>query len=145
MSKLEKCEKEKEEYLNGWKRAKADLINYKKEESERTQRLIDYNTEKIVMEILPIMDSFNVALKELNEEDSFVKGFQQIESFLVKFLKDKEVNEIECLGKQFDPFFHEAVEMIEKEGESGTIIEIFQKGYMIKDKVLRPVKVKIIK
>jgi len=83
--------------------------------------------------------------KELNEEDSFVKGFQQIESFLVKFLKDKEVNEIECLGKQFDPFFHEAVEMIEKEGESGTIIEIFQKGYMIKDKVLRPVKVKIIK
>jgi molecular chaperone GrpE len=145
--KLKKCEKEKQEYLDGWKRAKADLINYKKEESERTTRLVDYTKEEILLEILPIMDNFHLADKEIPEEEknNFIKGLLQIKSSLAKFLENQEVREIECLGKSFDPFFHEALEMVEGQEESGTIIEVIEKGYQMKGKLLRPAKVKIIK
>ena len=146
---LKKCEKEKEEYLNGWKREKADFINYKKEEAEKIRKLIEYNTENLILKILPIVDSFNLASKEisknLKEENDFVKGLLQIKSFLENFLKNEGVEEIKCLGELFDPFFHEAIEMADSEDESGTVIKELEKGYKIKDKLLRPAKVRVAK
>jgi molecular chaperone GrpE len=147
--KIEQCEKEKNEYLDGWKREKADFINYKREEGEKLKKLMEINTENLIFKILPIIDNFNIACKTIPKEEiennQSIKGLLQIKSYFLKFLKDEKVEEMECLGKLFDPFFHEAVELVDSEEESGTIIEEVEKGYLINDKLLRPAKVKIVK
>lgn len=147
---LKKHKEEKEEYLNGWKRAKADFENYKKEETERMKEILDYNTEKLILKLLPILDNFNLASREITEEkkeeDEFIKGLLQIESYFQDFLKNEGVEEMECLEKPFDPYFHEAVDLVESgDKKSGIVIEEMQKGYKINDKLLRPAKVKVIK
>ncbi len=147
---LEKCQKEREEYLNGWKREKADFINHKKEESERAKDLIDYSRKNFILKVLPILDDFEIALKEVSEnqkeESGFIKGFFQIRSHFLEFLKKEKVEEMNCLGEQFDPNFHEAIDLVESDNEeSGIVIEEIQKGYKIDGKLLRPAKVKVTK
>lgn len=147
--KLEECEKLKNEYLTGWQRSRAELLNYKKEELERVGNLIKYAAEGIVLNILPILDNFEIAEKKLpenlkNEEN--VKGILQIKHQIQDFLKSQGVEEIKSIGEKFDPNFHEVVGEIEvNDKESGIIIEEIQKGYKINDRVLRPAKVKISK
>lgn len=145
---LEECKKEKEDYLNGWKREKADFVNYKKEEPEKMKSLVDYNTESIVSEILPIIDSFEMAERQIPEEEKqnkFISGLISIKIDINNLLKSQGVEELECVGKPFDPHFHEAVEMIDADGESGIIVEELVKGYTRGQKLIRPAKVKIIK
>ncbi|MFH1462529.1 MAG: nucleotide exchange factor GrpE [bacterium] len=149
--KLEECQKEKEEYLAGWQRSRADFLNYKKEEIERIGEILKYAGEGIILKILPILDNFGLVEKKLPDnlrEDDNVKGILQIKAQLSDFLKKQGVEEMESLGKKFDPNFHEAVEEIdidkEKE-ESGIIIEEVQKGYLLPGRVLRPAKVRVSK
>ena len=146
---IEDCEKEKNEYLNNWKRERADFSNYKKEESERFKEIIGYNDESWILKLLPIIDYFEHASrkidKEIRENDKFIKGLLQIKLSLSDLLNQEGVREIDCSGKIFDPHFHEAVEVVEKDGESGMIAEEVQKGYEKDGKLLRPAKVKIIK
>ncbi len=102
------------------------------------------------MKILPILDSFNHASEkipeDLKEEDEFIKGLLQIKVFFENFLKNEGVEELKCLGKEFDPFFHEAVEMVDDENnESGIIVGEIERGYKFKEKLLRPAKVKVTK
>lgn len=142
------CQKEKDEYLNGWRREKADFMNYKKEESVKIKELLDYNQEKLILKILPILDNFNIAFKKIPDnlkQDSFVEGMKQIKFFLENFLKNEGVEEINSVGKIFDPFFHEAIEVVEDEKESGIIIKEIEKGYFFKGKLLRPSKVRVVK
>ena len=143
---LEKCEKEKEEYLAGWKRAQADFINYKRDETERIQQALKYQNEDLILKILLILDSFERAEKETpkDEENKFLKGFLQIKIQIQNFLNHQKVEEIEAIGKKFDPNFHEAIAEVENEKkESGIVIEELQKGYILNEKVLRPAKVKV--
>jgi len=160
---LEKCQKEKAEYLAGWQRSRADFLNYKKEEMERISEILKYAGEELILKILPILDNFDLAEKKLprnnNDENSkgplppeegvygaSIKGILQIKTQLQDFLKSQGVEEIKCLGKKFDPNFQEAVEEVEKkEVESGTVIEEIQKGYRLHGKVIRPAKVKVAK
>ena len=146
--KLEECIKEKEEYLDGWRRAKADFINYKQESIERIEKVAEYREEIIISEILKIVDDFKVAKKEIPEDyknDNLINGFLQISNQLDSLLKKFEVKEIDSVGKQFDPNFHEAVELIEGIKEKGSVLEEISKGYIRKGRVLRPAKVKVIK
>ncbi len=148
---LESCEKQKEEYLNGWKRERADFLNYKKEEAEKLKRITECNIENLILKILPIIDNFDFACKIIPEkekkENEFIKGFLQIKSYFEKILEDEGVKEINCIEEIFDPFCHEAIEVrdVGDESESGTVIEIIEKGYKIKDKLLRPAKVIVAK
>ena len=148
---LKSCQEEREEYLNGWKREKANFLNYKREESEKIKEIVDYSTENLLLEILPIIDNFDLAFEKIpektREENDFVKGFLQIKFFFESFLKSQRVEKIECLGKIFNPHFHEAIEITEKEKkeESGIIVKEIKKGYMIKNKLLRPSKVRVTK
>ena len=145
------CQREREEYLNGWKREKANFLNYKKEEVEKIKEIIEYNAENLILKILPIIDSFDLASEKISEkmkeENEFIKGFLQIKSFFESFLKNEKVEKIECFGKTFDPCFHEAIEVVEseKKEESGIVIKELEKGYMIKGKLLRPSKVRVAK
>ena len=144
---LEECRKQKDEYLAGWQRAKADLINYKKGEMERMGQLVRYASEELMCKILPILDNLERAeegMPEEKKEDDYFKGFLQIKNQVKDLLKHFGVEEIEALGKKFDPNFHEVVGEAEG-GKSGEIKEVLQKGYTLQDKVIRPAKVKIIK
>ncbi len=147
--KLKECEKLKEEYLAGWQRARADLINYKKEEMERVGNLIKLAGEGIILKILPILDNFDLAEKNLPEElkkNEHIKGFFLIRQQLKEFLKSQGVEEIDVVGKKFDPAFCEVIEEIETdEKETGTVLEEVQKGYKINGRLLRPAKVKVAK
>lgn len=147
--KLEETEKLKQEYLAGWQRARAELINYKREEMERIGGLIEIAKETLIFDFLPILDNFDAAEKFLSEkekENQNIKGLLQIKHQILEFLKKNGVEEIKSVGEKFNPVFHEVVGEIETdEFETGTIVEEIQKGYKIKDKILRPAKVKVAK
>ena len=147
--RLKECQKLKEEYLAGWQKARADLLNYKKGEMERVGELLKYIVEPLILKILPILDNFEIAEKNLPEnlkKDENIKGLLQIRAQLKDFFKSQGVEEIKCLGKKFDPEFQEVVEEVEtKDKESGIVIEEVQKSYSLHGKVLRSAKVKIAK
>jgi molecular chaperone GrpE len=146
---LEDCKKKCEEYLNGWKRAKADLINHKKEEFERMQELIGFAKVMFLESLLPLMDNFNLTAAKMPQEllqDPNVKGLMQVKTQMEDFLKSHGVEAIDSLGKRFDPAIHEAVQTVEeKDKESGIILEEIEKGYTISGRLLRPAKVKVSK
>ena len=147
--KLEECQKLKDEYLAGWQRARANFLNYKKEELERIGELIKYADVGLILKILPILDNFDLAEKKLSENlknDENIKGVLQIKTQIQDFLKNQEVEEIKTVGEKFDPNFQEVVEEIEKaDCEPGTVIEEIQKGYKIHGRLLRPAKVRVSK
>jgi len=147
--KLEECQKLKDEYLAGWQRARADFLNYKKEEIERIKEILKYAGVGLILKILPILDNFEVAEKKLPENlkvDENIKGLLQIKNQILDFLKNQGVEEIKCLGQKFDPNFQEVVEEVAvKDKAPGTIIEEVQKGYKISGRLLRPAKVKVVK
>jgi molecular chaperone GrpE len=145
--KLELSEQKAVEYLAGWQRARADLLNYKKEELERMGDLLKYAAEEMILKILPILDNFEIAEKRITpelRENENIKGILQLKDQMKELLKRNEVEEIKAEGEKFDPVLHEAVEMVEGK-ESGTIVEELQKGYKINGRLLRPAKVKVIK
>jgi len=147
---LEVCQKQKSEYLAGWQRARADFLNYKKEERERIEEILKYANEELIFKILPILDNFYLIETKLPEdikENENVKGILQIKKQIVDFLKREGVEELKIkTGDKFDPNYQEAVETTEKEGiEPGIILEITQKGYIINGRLLRPAKVKVSK
>ena len=157
-SELEICKKKCEEYLNNWKRSAADFINYKKDEMERIGFLAKYAKEDTILKILPILDSFYLAEKQLPEKlkkgeegtpqsIEWTKGFLQIQNQISEFLKKEGIEEIKTLGEMFNPETMEVVGEANSEEQivSGMVIEELQKGYKIQNKVLRPAKVKVIK
>ena len=88
--RLEQCEKEKEEYLNGWKRVKADFLNYQKEQRERMEMTIEYVKEKMILDMLPILDNLERAEKQISpadRENQIWKGFSQIALQMREFFK----------------------------------------------------------
>jgi len=147
--KLEECQKLKDEYLTGWQRERAELLNYKKEELERIGEILKYADVGLILKILPILDNLEIAEKKLPEDlknDENVKGILQIKNQILDFLKNQGVEEIKSVGERFDPNFMEVIETVEtKDKESGTVIEKIQKGYKIHGKVLRPARVKVVK
>lgn len=142
---IEKLKHERDEYLDGWKRAKAAFLNYKKEEDERSRTMVEYAKGDLLMKILPILDNLARAEKEIPEkerENNVYKGFLQIVAQWKEFLKSQGVEEVEAVGKPFDPEVHEAIGEIEGK-EADIVAEEVEKGYMLQGKLLRPAKVKI--
>lgn len=131
------------EYLAGWKRARADLLNYKKEEMERIGGLVEYAHAEFLLKLLPILDNLERAEKTIQDP-----GFLQIAKQFRDFLKRQGVAELNpAAGKEkFNPEVHEAVgEAEETNLEPGTITEVVEKGYTLNKKLLKPAKVKLAK
>lgn len=145
---LAELEKQKQEYLAGWQRSKADFLNYKKGEMARFERFIDIASQGMIIKILPLLDNLYLAEKNLPEDlkkDQYVQGILQIKIQLESLLKNQGVEYMETIGKQFDPQFHEVIEEVDSDKEPNTIVEEIQKGYLINQNLLRPAKVKISK
>lgn len=147
--RLEECQKQSEEYLNGWKRARADYLNFRNEEADRAAVLGSLVREEAAVQILPLLDNFNLVESKLPENlknDANVAGIIQLKSQLLDLLKTYGVEEIKSLDQKFNPNLHEVVQEVEaKDRESGTVIEEIKKGYNINGRLLRPAKVKIAK
>ncbi|MDO8559048.1 MAG: nucleotide exchange factor GrpE [bacterium] len=143
----EECEKKAAEYLAGWQRARADFLNYKKEEMERIGEFLKYGTEEMISKVLPILDNFEIIESKLPEnlkQDENIKGLLQIKKQLSDFLKNHGVEEIKSVGEKFDANLHEVVEEVAGV-QPGVIMSEVQKGYKINGRLLRPARVKIAK
>ncbi|HAE43600.1 MAG TPA: nucleotide exchange factor GrpE, partial [Clostridiales bacterium] len=100
--------------------------------------------EDTICDFLPILDNLDRAIESTDETGSFKDGVHMIYTQLKQTLEKKGLKEIEALGETFDPYLHHGVSSDEVEGvEPNTIIEVFQKGYKLKDKVIRPSMVKV--
>ena len=122
-------------------RQMAEFDNYRKRTEREKAQNYDIGASDFITKILPIVDNFERGMEALSEEEketSYVQGFIMIYKQLKKVLDDAGVVEIEALGKEFDPLFHNAVlQQPSEEYESGVIMQVYRKGYMYKDKVLR--------
>ena len=144
---LEPQEDNAQEYLEGWKRERADFENYKKEEATRMSQRDVYIKRLFLLKLLPILDSFDLALRNTPEDakksDWFV-GYTYIQKQFEDFLKGEGIEIIETKDKEFDPLLYEAIE-IEGEGERMIIKEELARGYKMGEFVVRPARVKVQK
>lgn len=131
-------------------RIQAEMLNFKKRKEDEVASFYKYCNEDLIEELLPVIDNFERAIQmDTSEDDSdevkrFLEGFKMIYGNLVSILNKEEVKEIEASGIEFDPNYHQAVLTEHDETKpSGVVLEVLQKGYTYKDKVIRPAMVKV--
>ena len=124
--------------------AKADLINYRKRKDEEVIRMLRYCNEDIIKHLLPIMDNFERAMKVGSTDEKMLEGIKMIYCNLENVLSGFEVKPIDGFNKPFDPVYHNALLTEHKDDvEPGMVLEVLQRGYLYKDKVIRPAMVKV--
>ena len=142
------AETKAEEYLNGWKRAQADLANFRTGESKRFEEFAKFAQEGVLRDFIAVLDSCELAVKAIPENDPARKGLDMIRGQLEDTVRRHGLETIEVKrGDAFDPARHEAVAM-EKPPEDGSvpsnaIVEEVGKGYSLRGKIVRPARVKI--
>lgn len=130
-------------------RNQAELQNYKRRKDEENERILKYKNEDLIKELLNVVDNFERAIKmdddDLSDEVSkFLEGFKLIYGNTINILNKFEVKSIEAEGIEFDPNYHHAVLTEHNENKpEGVILEVLQKGYIYKDRVIRPAMVKV--
>ncbi|RYG74742.1 nucleotide exchange factor GrpE [Lentibacillus lipolyticus] len=147
-AELDKVKQEKDDVYQRVLRIQAEFDNYKKRTQKEKEADRKYKSEDIVKELLPVMDNFERALQvEVTDETkNFAEGITMVYRQLKDALANHGVEEIESVGKPFDPTIHHAVMQEEdEEAEPETVIEELQKGYYLKDRVIRPAMVKVNK
>ncbi|MDO4661673.1 MAG: nucleotide exchange factor GrpE [Tissierellia bacterium] len=143
---VEEKKEEVNEYKDKYQRLLADFSNYKTREEKAKSDFKKFASSNLLEKLLPVLDNFDRALKDANEEDSFVQGIVMTRDSMLKILEEEGLSEIESDGAKFDPNYHHAVLAEESEKvEPDYVIETFQKGYMLNGKVLRPAMVKVSK
>jgi molecular chaperone GrpE len=140
---LTQAEAKRDEYLDLLQRTKADFENYRKRAIRDQERLVAHAHERLVKELLPVLDDLERALEaaERHEEATLVEGVQLVQGALRKALEKEGLAEIEAEGA-FDPHVHEAVLTQPGNGkESGSVLEVVQRGYRLGDRIVRPARV----
>lgn len=145
--KLEEEQKKSAEYLDSWQRSRADFVNLKRRTEIERNNLSAEARERIILKILPIVDDFERALQTLPEDlknAPWISGVTLIEKKLKTLLDQEGIAEIPAEGQEFDPRFHDAVQRDEEsEGEKDVVAAVYQKGYKLGDRVIRPAVVKV--
>jgi len=138
------AEEKSEKYLANWQRAQADFVNYKRRSEQERAEVVNYANSTLILNMLPVLDDLERALGSVPDElaeSPWVDGIRHIYRKLQAVLEAQGISVIEAEGKDFDPNFHEAVMSVE--GEEGKVIEETQKGYKLRNRVIRPTKVKV--
>ena len=147
ISALEESGRLASEYLDHLQRLQAEFDNYKKRVDREKAELIEYASAELVSELIDIMENLErgvASAKGSDDIDSIVKGMEMVSTRLKDILGSRGLKPIEAVGKKFDPHYHEAMMMTPTdEYPYNTVIEEFQQGYMIKDKVIRYSKVRV--
>lgn len=145
--KIEKLEEEVKASEDKYLRLYAEFENFKRRKNQEIETNNIYKSQKVITEILPSLDNLERALQvESDNEEikSLLKGVEMVYEGLLNVLKSEGVELIETENAQFDPNYHHAVMQDEdSEKESGAILDTFQKGYKLKDRVIRPAMVKV--
>ncbi len=139
---VDELKKKAEEYKDSLQRLQADFENYKKRCEKENSSFRKYANAQLIKSLLPILDSFELALKNNSEHEKFVKGVEMIYAQLYSMLEDIGLKKIEAEGRQFDPYAHEVLLQEESE-KDGIVLEELQKGYELDDVVIRHSKVKV--
>ena len=146
---LKECQQERREFLDGWQRSKAELINARKQDIEQNKKAFLRIQEDFILQLLPILDSFDMAFADTKEavkvDSDWAVGVQNIHSQLKAFLSSVGVSTIEQIGEPFDPKKHDSAETIltKKREEDGLIVEVLQKGYIFGDTIVRAARVRV--
>ena len=148
-SELKKKEEEYRALNDKYLRALADMENLRKRMSREQAEAIKYSNEKILLELIPVLDNFERALHHSNEKkdfDALVEGLKLTMRECLSMMEKFGVCQIESLGKTFDPTKHHAVsQVISQKHEEGTVVEELRKGYFLNDRTLRPALVSVSK
>ena len=151
LKKLQEVEEKKydekdqkiEELTDTLKRLQAEFENYKKWNAKEKIDFAKYANAGIIAEMLPVLDSFEIALKNTAEKEKFAEGIKMIYAQLYSALEAEGLRPINTAGEKFDPYKHEVLLKEESDKPEGAILEEFQKGYLLNDKILRFSKVKV--
>ena len=149
LEKLRKAMKEIDDLNEENLRVKAELVNYRKRKDEEVTRMLKYANEDLVEELLPVIDNLERAIKLETEDASeevkkYLAGVKMIYCNAIAALEKYGVKAIDGNNKPFDPTYHQAVIAETREGvEPGMVLDVLQKGYLLKDKVIRPAMVKV--
>jgi len=144
----EALKKAAEEHYQRYLRTQADFDNFRRRTRQEKEEFAKYASQALIEGLLPIVDNFERAIAASREKSDFealAKGVDMIARQLVQLLEAEGLKAIEAVGQPFDPEQHQAVMTVEAEDgqESGIVVEELQKGYMLKDKVIRPSMVKV--
>jgi len=142
---LAQCRTERNEYLSGWQRAKADFINARKEEEHTRETFVRFAGMELLREIVHIANLFDHAFEGTARDNPYVRGFGSIRDELYKILERHGATPIQSVGQAFDASLHEAIESLptDDQTQDGTVVEEVEKGFRLEGKVIRPSKVKV--
>ena len=132
-----------DELTDTLKRLQAEFENYKKWNAREKTEFAKYANADFIAQMLPVLDSFEIALKNTNDKDKFIEGIKIIYAQFHSIMEAEGLKPIKAAGEKFDPYKHEVLMKEESDKPDDTILEEFQKGYMLNDKVLRHSKVKV--
>lgn len=132
-----------EELTDALKRLAAEFENFKKRNEKEKTEFVKYAHADIIANILPVLDSFELAFKNTNDKDKFIEGMKIVYAQLYSILEAQGLNPIKAAGEKFDPYRHEVLMKEQSDQPDDTILEEFQKGYMLNNRVIRHSKVKI--
>ncbi|MDD3633207.1 MAG: nucleotide exchange factor GrpE [Candidatus Cloacimonetes bacterium] len=146
VKRIAELEKECAEWKDKYLRCIAEFENYRRRSNEEKADWIKMATQRFALEVCEVADNFERALNQVSEDkkdDSFVKGMMMIAEQLKKVMEKEGITKIDALGKPFDPAIHDALAHIPSEYDENTIAAVIQNGYMLYDKLLRPVRVAV--
>ena len=147
--KLKTCQKERQEFLDGWQRAQADTINIKKRLEEEKSGIARYATEEILQDLFPVLDAFEMVFKDSEAlskiDQNWVKGIEYIQTQFTSVFNKRGIEAYNPLDEPFNENEHHSVELIETgdPDKDHVVLEVVQKGYKIGNKVVRPAMVKV--
>jgi molecular chaperone GrpE len=143
-AELEKLRAERDSLVDRLARMQAEFDNARKRAAKEQQDFRDYALVDTIKAIIPVMDSFDRALQTSPEKSEFHSGMELIHKQLVDALTKLGVKPISAKGEQFDPRYHEAIEMVDTEDvDDHQVLEELQRGYRLKDRLLRPAMVRV--
>jgi|SRR3989344_2963428 len=146
---LKVSKKEKEEYLLGWQKERAEFANYRKQEEDRKAMFSEAMRERILSRFLTVMDSFNMAFSNKEAwnkvEENWRKGVESIHSQMNALFEEYGVKAIGEMGETFDPNIHQSIEIVEtdKKENEHKVANVIQKGYKLGERVIRPARVNV--
>jgi molecular chaperone GrpE len=147
LEKLSQLESERDEYLDTLRRVQAEFENYRKRVIKEQTALVDRATEGLIEQLLPVLDSFELALQNLDaaggeDGENVRKGVELVYAELLGVLEKAGLSRVEAEGKPFDPNVHEAV--MQEEGDGDPVVaDVLRTGFTLKGRVLRPAMVKV--
>ena len=146
---LKQAKKEKEEYLTGWQKERADFANYKKDEETRKAVFSEAVRERILTRFLSVVDSFNMAManKEVwvKVDTNWRVGVEHIYSDLLKIFEEYGVKSVGEAGESFDPNIHQSIDMVatDKKELDHKVAQVIQRGYKLGERIMRPARVNV--